>query len=637
MPRFLFRFLATFAILALAQAVNITETATFLTFSNPLVSFNILKSNGYIQNVVYQNTSLLGTFSGNAGQTYTDFPSAVFSLFNTTYKTYMGSDWAGIVFTDINPTGSTVQRSWWLRDEESGLHSFVRLGYHNSTGPALGPLGEVRTMFRPNPATGLWTHLITNREQYAPLPSTAALAAQVEVQDATWYIGATPNDSYVIEESEYWSKYFFSDNQTNQAHGLYADTPNGNKLGAWWVVNQKDTFFGGPSHFDLMVDGIIYNKLSTSHGGASSPNITDGFDRTWGPQFLYFNHGQNASLQTLLADAESYADPTWNAEFYDEIAPYVVNYVPTSGRGRFKGRISLPDGVKNVVAALSANGWALQDSAGDSSAYQYWEDVAADGSIDIGRVKAGTYRLTVYGDGIFGDFILDDVVVKPGSTTKLNDLSWVPESAGVELWRIGTPDRSAGEFRNGWEVDTTHPNHPHKYRIYWGAWDFVDQFPNGVNFTIGSSDIGKDWNYIHWSQFGKTYTRPGVVTEGVNIWQINFDVDVAPTADDSVGTLTIQLAGATTTSGNTGAVQDAWPFLPISSSVNNQAPFVWTITPQESGSCGVRSAISCYLLSNKFSFPGSWLRAGTNTITISLPPAAAAVYIQYDALRLELS
>lgn len=142
-------------------------------------------------------------------------------------------------------------------------------------------------------------------------------------------------------------------------------------------------------------------------------------------------------------------------------------------------------------------------------------------------------------------------------------------------------------------------------RIYWGAWDFVDQFPNGVNFTIGSSDIGKDWvssvcpfsteanrhsqNYIHWSQFGKTYTRPGVVTEGVNIWQINFDVDVAPTADDSVGTLTIQLAGATTTSGNTGAVQGAWPFLPISTSVNNQAPFVWTITPQESGSCGVRS------------------------------------------------
>lgn len=96
-------------------------------------------------------------------------------------------------------------------------------------------------------------------------------------------------------------------------------------------------------------------------------------------------------------------------------------------------------------------------------------------------------------------------------------------------------------------------------------------------------------NYIHWSQFGKTYTRPGVVTEGVNIWQINFDVDVAPTADNSVGTLTIQLAGATTTSGNTGAVQGAWPFLPISTSVNNQAPFVWTITPQESGSCGVRS------------------------------------------------
>ena len=30
-----------------------------------------------------------------------------------------------------------------------------------------------------------------------------------------------------------------------------------------------------------------------------------------------------SSLQDLLADAEQYADPTWNAEFYDKIAPHV--------------------------------------------------------------------------------------------------------------------------------------------------------------------------------------------------------------------------------------------------------------------------------------------------------------------------
>jgi hypothetical protein len=38
----------------------------------------------------------------------------------------------------------------------------------------------------------------------------------------------------------------------------------------------------------------------------------------------------------LRADAESLADPSWNAEFYDSIAPYVVGYLPTSGRGTFQ-------------------------------------------------------------------------------------------------------------------------------------------------------------------------------------------------------------------------------------------------------------------------------------------------------------
>ena len=34
------------------------------------------------------------------------------------------------------------------------------------------------------------------------------------------------------------------------------------------------------------------------------------------------------SLQDLLADAEQYADPAWNAEFYDKIAPHVRSYWP---------------------------------------------------------------------------------------------------------------------------------------------------------------------------------------------------------------------------------------------------------------------------------------------------------------------
>jgi hypothetical protein len=36
---------------------------------------------------------------------------------------------------------------------------------------------------------------------------------------------------------------------------------NGSTFGAWLVMNTKDTYFGGPLHSDLIVDGIVYNYI----------------------------------------------------------------------------------------------------------------------------------------------------------------------------------------------------------------------------------------------------------------------------------------------------------------------------------------------------------------------------------------
>lgn len=70
----------------------------------------------------------------------------------------------------------------------------------------------------------------------------------------------------------------------------------------------------------------------------------------------------------------------------------------------------------------------------------------------------------------------------------------------------------------------------------------------------------------------------------------------------------------------------------------------------QSSSCGVRSAVSgCYHLSHKWEFPTSYLTSGegaaANEIVLSLPYNATdyesavlprSVYVQYDALRLEV-
>ena len=183
------------------------------------------------------------------------------------------------------PTGQTLYQYWFLREGETGLHTFSRLAYYNKTTPFLRNMQEFRTLFRPN--TALWTNLSTNEIQYAPLPSTEAIAAQVVVQDATWSFAATPNDSYVIQESEYFTKYMFQDTwRDHLVHGMYSDgttSNDGSTFGAWLVQNTKDTYFGGPLHSDLMVDGIVYNYIVSNHHGDGTPNITDGFDRTFGP------------------------------------------------------------------------------------------------------------------------------------------------------------------------------------------------------------------------------------------------------------------------------------------------------------------------------------------------------------------
>ncbi|KAH7872177.1 galactose mutarotase-like protein [Lentinula edodes] len=559
-------------------AIQLNETEYSILLANDVISFGLLKSTSAIQNLTYQNVSLLGTVDGLTGQAYTDFPSNTFTTSgNSSYEIITGQDWAGVIFTDNDTLGSTVQRLWFLHASEPGVHSFVRLAYYNDTVTSKGELGESRTMFRPN--GGPWTHIITNSEQWAPLPGAAAVA-EVVVQDATWYLGLTPDDPY---ESDYFTKYQFADNQTNKAHGLFGYSPdNVTTLGAWWVVNQKDTFFGGPLHGDLMVDGIIYNKQSTNHGGATNPNITNGFDRTFGPQFLYFNHGnQFTTLQELLADAEQFADPSWNAEFYDEIAPYVRGYAPSSVRGTFQATVTVPEGALNPVAVLSANGVEFQ------VATLFPPFLSIDGSVSIPRVKEGWYRLTVIATGIFGEYAQDNIIVSAGKVTSVS-ATWIAQSAGKELWRIGIPDKTAGEFRNGFERDLTHPNHPAKYRIYWGAWDYPTQFPNGVNFTIGSSNESVDWNYVHWSRFGPTYIRNETVTD-INQWQINFELEEAPSAD-SIATFTMQLAGVETTAGNTDVASGSNPNVPILTYVNDQSqPLNWTILAYQSSSCGERS------------------------------------------------
>jgi rhamnogalacturonan endolyase len=204
------------------------QTAAQLTIANERLHAVVEKASGAIVSLTLDGQSLLGT-RGGVGP-YLDcycIPSGFWTPgpAAATYQLYTGADATGTKYGGIRmsdtyrPTGQVLEQYWFLREGETGLHTFSRAAYHNKTTPFLRNLQELRTLFRPS--SSMWTHLSTNEVQYAPLPGAAALAKQVVVQDATWYLGNTPDDPYVRQESDYFTKYTFHDSWRNHdVHGM---------------------------------------------------------------------------------------------------------------------------------------------------------------------------------------------------------------------------------------------------------------------------------------------------------------------------------------------------------------------------------------------------------------------------------
>jgi len=103
-------------------------------------------------------------------------------------------------------------------------------------------------------------------------------------------------------------------------------------MGFWTIFSNLEGYTGGPLRSDLVVDTNIYNCKSplrlalvwsedkrirlmvdyaSNHRGSATMNITTGFDRIFGPSYIYLN--RDGDVQDLLADAEQYAYVTLTA------------------------------------------------------------------------------------------------------------------------------------------------------------------------------------------------------------------------------------------------------------------------------------------------------------------------------------
>jgi rhamnogalacturonan endolyase len=113
-----------------------------------------------------------------------------------------------------------------------------------------------------------------------------------------------------------------------------------------------------------------------------------------------------------------------------------------------------------------------------------------------------------------------------------------------------------------------------------------------------------DQNYVHYSRYGGTYTRKDYVLDTVNVWTLNWRPDGPLTTTGKNATLTLQLAGARTASGNLDLPEPTSNYSDVQYTVEvNGNPLTWTILYNQSSSCSDRSGIACYNIRNKLVNP----------------------------------
>jgi rhamnogalacturonan endolyase len=444
------------------------------------------------------------------------------------------------------------------------------------------------------------------RADAARQPTPAELKAGAIVMDATYDLAdvgsAYPRRYYTKYD---WATYL----KDHVVHGWY-----GNGFGIWAVQPNREAFSGGPVRQDLTLHQtdsrpVLLVEPHATHYGSPPVRVAAGQEwrKTYGPYFVYLSEGSDPAA--MRGEALRYAHFHAHGRFYDEVA--LPGWVPSDARSTVHGAVRMPGAphLRGAVAVLSDNRLDFQRTA---LGYAYWADVGPGGEFSVEHVRPGSYRLTVYRPGVWGEYVRDDVVVAPGCGLRLPTYTWTPARNGRTVFAIGTPNRTAVEFRRGTG-----------YRQWGTSRFFARDFPDGVTFTVGTS-TDADWNYLQFQRIDGVEQAP---------WTIRFDLERAPRAD-ATATLTVALAAW-----SLDTARDI-PAGPSNLTIHvNETTLSWIFAPDDSRGAVYRSACSGRYYRQEFRFAGSAFRAGRNEITLRIneaTPPELANDAAYDAIRLEI-
>lgn len=613
----------------------------YLTGSSTDLVDTTTTSNGYPDGLYMDNTS------SNAGGVT---PTASYHLDSGHYLDW----WISWAANSTNPF--TVTEHFILQPGDSTLYTYYVVN-HASTAAAAS-FGQLQYVYRINLTEFVNTYSVNSGlnnlgATEIVLPSQTDLSSTDTgraVQNATEDLhGFTLPSGF---GREFYTKYDYSTQEyLHQAHGVYGST-----FGAWTILPYTESLSGGPSKQDLIfTENILMGELLSNHLDNSleyTPPQDVNSTRIYGPIGFHFNQ----FTSTLTTPADLYQDalnsiPLAQSLFSSEAILEDNGFVTTANRGSVQPSIS-GGGSSTANTAWEVLSDPNTNMQYSNVGYEYWTANNAAGNATISGVVPGTYRLSAYVLGEWGQLREDGVTVTAGNTTTLNGLTFTPEnfSTSSPIWTIGTPDRSAHEFLHG---ENSSGNDD---REYWGNWNYWSDFAatsGAVNYyatAVGSTPATNNlsaWNYVQWGEFdpglyagiydssddttdGYEYIIPSYVaslsgasgTNGVTTtvppWTINFATTAAQLEQGNYVDLSVGLAA---TEGDVFATL-------------NGNEIIWHRINDSDAM--VRSGLSGYYQWLVFEFPTSDLVAagGNNVLTLTTNKADG---VMYDALRLEIS
>ena len=300
----------------------------------------------------------------------------------------------------------------------------------------------------------------------------------------------------------------------------------------------------------------------------------------------------------------------------DEVSNTNQNNFAARTNGDFNARFG---GGTNQFARFGTNGFRGRFPFGfgfglprvvdwqiDAKNYEFWVRADANGNFTIPNVRPGRYTLHAIGDGVLGEFEMTNITVASGQDLNLNDLNWQPVRYGKQIWDIGIPNRTAGEFFDGDDY------------YHWGWYlQYPKLFPHDVNYIIGQSDFHKDWFFEQVPRNEDPDNGNALSPGRSTTWSITFNL---PQAQSGKAVLRLAICGIGTRE--------------LTVSVNDQP--AGTITGLVYNATINRDGIGGSWGEHDVTFDASLMHAGKNVMKLTIPAGGLTSGIMYDYLRLEL-